>query len=423
MASPNGKKSKKKIIIFSIIGAVLLALALLVILGSNREKIITVQTEKVQRRTITQIVTASGKIQPEVQVKINAEVSGEMIDLPVKEGQRVRKGQLLVRIKPDAYQAQMERTEAALAMQRANLTKAEAEYKRISELFGKNLVSQAEMDIARASHQSAKATNDQASASLKEARETLAKTAIYSPMDGVVSQLKSQLGERVSGSTFTQGTEIMTVADLSRMEGRVDVGENDVVMVSLDDTARIQVDAYSDKQFAGVVTYIANTAKSRGLGTQEEITNFEVRIRLSNAEGINFRPGMSMTADIETERKSNILAIPIQSVTVRLPKEEKMKEEEQAEGEARLITGESKKKKENDVQEVVFVVVEGKVKAMPVKRGIADDAHVEISTGLEESAEVVSGPFKAINRELEDGTKIKIDNKRVAKTGAVAEAK
>lgn len=423
MASSNGKKSKKKIIIFSIIGVVLVALALLVILGSNREKIITVHTEKVQRRTITQVVTASGKIQPEVQVKINAEVSGEIIDLPVKEGQRARKGQLLVRIKPDAYQAQMERAEAALVMQRANLTKAEADYKRISELFEKKLVSQAEMDIARASHQSAKAVHDQASASLKEARETLAKTVIYSPMDGVVSQLKSQLGERVSGSTFTQGTEIMTVADLSRMEARVDVGENDVVMVSLDDTAHIQVDAYSDKQFVGAVTYIANTAKSRGLGTQEEITNFEVRIRLSNAEGINFRPGMSMTADIETERKSNILAIPIQSVTVRLPKEENKKEEEPAEGEARLITGESKKKKENDVQEVVFVVVEGKVKAMPVKRGIADDTFVEINTGLEENAEVVSGPFKAINRELEDGTKIKIDNKRVAKTGAVAEAK
>lgn len=242
-------------------------------------------------------------------------------------------------------------------------------------------------------------------------------------MEGVVSQLRSQLGERVSGSTFTQGTEIMTVADLSRMEGRVDVGENDVVMVSLEDTARIQVDAYSDKRFVGVVTYIANTAKSRGLGTQEEITNFEVRIRLSNTEGINFRPGMSMTSDIETERRPNVLAIPIQSVTVRLPKEEKMKEEEPAEGEARLITGESKKKKEDDVQEVVFVVNEGKVKAMPVKRGIADDTFVEINTGLEETAEVVSGPFKAINRELEEGMKIKIDNKRVAKTGAVAEVK
>jgi HlyD family secretion protein len=423
MAQPNGKKSKRRIIIFSILGTILLALVLLVILGSNREKIVTVQTEKVQRRDITQIVTASGKIQPEVQVKINAEVSGEIIDLPVKEGQRVRKGQLLVRIKPDAYQAQVERAEAVLVMQRANLTKAEAEFKRISELFQKNLVSQAEMDLARASYQSAKAAYDQASASLKEARETLAKTFIYAPMEGVVSQLKSQLGERVSGSTFTQGTEIMTVADLSRMEARVDVGENDVVLVSLGDTARIRVDAYPDRTFLGVVTYIANTAKSRGLGTQEEITNFEVRIRLTNHEGMNFRPGMSMTADIETERHANVLSIPIQSVTVRLPKEEQKKSDEPAEGEARLISGESKKKKDDEVQEVVFVVNDGKVKALPVKRGIADDTYVEIVSGLEEGAEVVSGPFKAINRELEDGTKVKIDNKRTVKTGAVAEAK
>jgi HlyD family secretion protein len=421
MKTGNGKKSKKKIIVFSIIGVVLAALALLVILGSNREKIVSVQTEKALRRTITQIVTASGKIQPEVQVKINAEVSGEIIDLPLKEGDRVRKGQLLVRIKPDAYQAQVERFEAALVMQRANLTKAEAEYKRVSELFEKNLVSQAEMDIAKATFQSAKAAFDQANASLKEARETLAKTSIYSPMDGVVSQLNSQLGERVSGSTFTQGTEIMTVADLSRMEARVDVGENDVVHVSLADTARIEVDAYPDKKFIGIVTYIANTAKTRGLGTQEEITNFEVRIRLRESENVQFRPGMSMTSDIETETRPLVVAIPIQSVTVRQPKVEQQKPEEPAEGEARLITADAKKKKvEEEVQEVVFVVSDGKVKAVPVKRGIADDAYVEIMSGVEENAEVVSGPFKAINRELEDGTTVKVENKPVK---TMAEAK
>ncbi|HWP82101.1 MAG TPA: efflux RND transporter periplasmic adaptor subunit [Bacteroidota bacterium] len=421
MKTTNGKKSKKKIIVFSIIGVVLAALVLLVILGSNREKIVTVQTEKAQRRTITQIVTASGKIQPEVQVKINAEVSGEIIDLPVKEGDRVRKGQLLVRIKPDAYQAQVERFEAALVMQRANLTKAEAEYKRIAELFEKNLVSQAEMDISKATYQSAKGAFDQASASLKEARETLAKTSIYSPMDGVVSQLRSQLGERVSGSTFTQGTEIMTVADLSRMEARVDVGENDVVHISLGDTARIEVDAYPDRKFVGIVTYIANTAKTRGLGTQEEITNFEVRIRMNELEKVQFRPGMSMTADIETETRRGVVAVPIQSVTVRQPKEEENKPEEPGEGEARLATADAKKKKaEEEVQEVVFVVVEGKVKAVPVKRGIADDSYVEITTGLDEGVEVVSGPFKAINRELEDGTKVKVENKTAK---VMAEAK
>ena len=206
MANGNGKKKKKKIIIITIIVVVIAALAVLIFVGSRRETIITVQTEKIQKRTITQIVTATGKIQPETKVKINAEVSGEIIELPVREGQRVRKGQLLVRIKPDAYQAQYERAQANIAMASANLRKAEAEYKRVSGLYSKQLVSEAEMDISQAGFQGAKASYDQAAASVKEARETLAKTSIYSPMDGVVSQLISELAERVSGSTFMQGT-------------------------------------------------------------------------------------------------------------------------------------------------------------------------------------------------------------------------
>jgi len=243
MANGNGKKNKKKIIIFSVIGLLVIVLGVLIFVGSNRETIISVQTEKVQKRTVTQIVTATGKIQPETQVKINAEVSGEITELPVREGQRVKRGQLLVRIKPDAYQAQYERALASLSMNEASLQKAEAEFNRASELFAKKLVSQAEMDIARATYQSSKAAYSQSQASVKEARETLAKSTILAPMDGVISQLNSELGERVSGSTFTQGTEIMTVADLSRMEARVDVGENDVVLVTVGDTARIEVDA------------------------------------------------------------------------------------------------------------------------------------------------------------------------------------
>lgn len=418
----NGKKSKKKIIVFSILGVVLVALALLVILGSNKEKIITVQTEKVQRRNITQIVSATGKIQPETQVKINAEVSGEIIELPVREGQRVRKGQLLVMIKPDQYRAQVERSEATLAIQQANLMKAEADFKRVSDLYSKKLVSGSDMDIAQAAYQSAKASYAQAAASLKEAKETLAKTTIYAPMDGVVSQLKSELGERVSGSTFMQGTEIMTIADLSRMEARVDVGENDVVLVSLGDTARVTVDAYPDRKFVGRVTQIANTAKSRGLGSQEEVVNFEVRILVNQPEGVRFRPGMSMTADIETETHKDVLAVPIQSVTVRTPKVEK-KAEEPAEGEAQLAAT-KKKKEEEKLQEVVFVVSDGKAKTVKVKRGISDDSYVEITQGLDPNMEIVSGSYRAINRELEDGSKVKVDNKQTVQTGtAVVESK
>lgn len=419
MSNSNGKKKKKKIIIFSIIGVVLILLVVLVILGSDREKVHTIQTEKVEYRTITQIVTASGKIQPEKQVKINAEVSGEIIELPVREGQRVRRGDLLVKIKPDAYQAQMERAEAALAVAQANLQKAEAEHKRVTDLYAKNLVSTAEMDLAKASFLSSSASYAQQQASIKEARETLAKTTIRSPMDGVVSQLKSELGERVSGSQFMQGTEIMTIADLSRMEARVDVGENDVVIVSLGDTARIEVDAYPDRKFNGVVTQIANTAKTRGLGTQDEVTNFEVRILIDTPSNVLFRPGMSMTSDIETETKSRVLAVPIQSVTARLPKEDKKEEEKVAEGEAQHEK--SKKAKEDlEVEEVVFYVSNGTVKTSVVKRGISDDSYVEITSGVDEGQEIVSGPYKAINRDLENNAKVKIDNKTTRKTGSTA---
>jgi HlyD family secretion protein len=416
----NGKKSKKKIIIFSVIGVVLVVLVLLVILGSKRDTVFTVQTEKIQHRTITQVVSATGKIQPETKVKINAEVSGEIISLPVREGQRVNKGQLIVRIKPDAYQASMERAEASMAMNEASLRKAEAEFKRVTELFGKQLVSQSEMDIAKSTYESAKAASNQSAASLKESRETYSKTTIYAPMDGIVSQLNCEVGERVSGSTFTQGTEIMTVADLSRMEARVDVGENDVVMVTVGDTAKIDVDSYPDRKFIGTVSQIANTAKSRGTGTQDEVTNFEVRILLKTPEGVHFRPGMSMAADVETETHANVLAVPIQSVTVRAPKEEK-KVEGPAEGEARLDVKQAKKKEEDKLEEVVFVVAEGKVKTLKVKRGLSDDAYVEVTGEKLEGAEVVSGPFKAINRDLENDSSVKVENKAARKTGASAD--
>ncbi|RPI04259.1 MAG: efflux RND transporter periplasmic adaptor subunit [Ignavibacteriae bacterium] len=417
MANGNGKKKKKKIIIFSIIGAVVIVLGVLVFLGSRRETIISVQTEKAERRTITQIVSATGKIQPEIQVKINAEVSGEIITLPVREGQRVTKGQLLVRIKPDAYQAQYESAQANVEMANASLSKAEAEYKRAKDLYAKKLISDSEMDIAKAGYLSSKAAFDQASAASKQARDTFSKTTIYSPMAGVVSQLISELGERVSGSTFTQGTEIMTIADLSSMEARVDVGENDVVMVQKGDTARIEVDSYKDRKFIGVVTQIANTAKSTGVGTQDAVTNFEVRIRVSTPEGVQFRPGMSMAADIETETHTNVLTVPIQSVTVRIPKKE-MKEEPK-EGEAQLIAG--KKKEEDKLEEVVFVVKDGVAKTLPVKRSISNDTYVEVKGDGLEGQEVVSGPFKAINRDLELDSKVKVDNKSARRTGASAD--
>lgn len=416
----NGKKSKKKLIIFSVIGVVLVVLVLLVILGSKRDTVITVQTEKIQRRTITQIVSATGKIQPEVQVKINAEVSGEIISLPVREGQRVAKGQLLVRIKPDAYQAGVEQAQASMNMAEANLRKADADYTRAKDLYTKKLISDSDLELSKANFEGAKASSDQAAASLKQAKDTFSKTTIYSPMDGVVSQLISELGERVSGSTFTQGTQIMTIADLSRMEARVDVGENDVVLVTVGDTAKVEVDSYPDRKFIGTVTQIANTATSRGLGTQDEVTNFQVRIRVVTPPGVSFRPGMSMAADIETETHGNVFAVPIQSVTVRMPKDDK-KVEAPKEGEAVLDVNKNKKKEEDKLEEVVFVIADGKAKTLLVKRGLSDDSYVEVSGNNLEGSEVVSGPFKAINRDLENGSVVKVENKTATRTGGSVE--
>jgi HlyD family secretion protein len=405
----NGKKSKKKIIIFSVIGLVLLALGLIVFLGSKKEPILSVQVEKVKARTLTQVVTATGKIQPEVQVKISPEVSGEIVALPVKEGQKVKKGDILMKIKPDVYVAQRDQWAAGLLQAKARLTKAEAEVKRSKSLLEKNMVSQSEFDLNKAEFETAKASYAQAEASLSQANENLQKTTVLAPMDGVVSQLNSELGERVLGTAQFQGTDVMTIADLSRMEARVDVSENDVILVSIGDTARIAIDAFPDKKVNAVVYEIANTARSKGLGTQEEVTNFQVKIRIVDA-GLTLRPGMSMTADVETETKQNVLSVPIQSVTTRAPKME-VKEGE-GDGQRGMVmasnTG-AKPKADNKPKEIVFVIENGVAKAVTVRRGISSDQYVEIVEGVTDGAEVVSGSYKAINRELEDGAKVRVD--------------
>jgi len=405
----NGKKSKKKIIIFSIIGLLVIALGLVVFLGSRKEPVTTVQVEKVAARTLTQVVTATGKIQPEVQVKITPEVSGEIVTLPVKEGQKVKKGDLLMKIKPDFYVAQRDQYAAGLLQTKASLSKSEPEFRRVETLFKKGLASESEFDQARAAYEASKAAFAQASASLDQANESLRKTTILSPMDGTVSQLNSELGERVLGTVQFQGTDVMTIADLSRMEARVDVSENDVVLVSIGDTARIEVDAFPERKVNAVVYEIANTAKSTGAGTQEEVTNFEVKMRIVGSE-IQLRPGMSMTADIETETKHNVLTVPIQSVTTRMPKMEiKEGEGDGQRGAVLASTNGGKRKEENKAKEIVFVVENGVAKAVPVRRGISDDNYTEILEGVSDSVQVVSGSYKAINRELEDGSKVRIE--------------
>jgi HlyD family secretion protein len=405
----NGKKSRKKL--FIILGILLLVVVLgvLIWLSSKKDPVTVVQVEKAQMRTITQLVTATGKIQPEVMVKITPEVSGEIVALPVKEGQRVKKGDILMKIKPDIYIAQRDQYAAGLLSAKASLSKSEPEYRRIEALFKKGLVSESEYDVARAAYESSKAQYAQATASLNQANESLRKTTVVAPMDGTVSQLNSELGERVLGTQQFQGTDVMTIADLSRMEARVDVSENDVIMVSVGDTARIEVDAFPDRKVIAVVYEIANTATSKGSGTQEEVTNFQVKMRIVSAD-LQLRPGMSMTGNIETETRANVLTVPIQSVTTRMPKMEVKPGEGDGQSGAVMAQGTtSKKKDENKAKEIVFVVDGGVVKAMPVKRGISDDSYMEISEGLKEGAQVVSGSYKAINRELEDGAKVRVE--------------
>ena len=414
------KKSKKKIIIFSVVGGLLIVLTLLVILGSKKEPVYAVQTEKVHQRTITQTVVATGKIYPEVQVVITPEVSGEIIELPVKEGMSVRRGDLLLKIKPDIYTAQRDRAAADLTSARASLLRSESEYKRANELSQKGLISTSEFEQANTNYQVARAQYDQTEAALKQSTESLAKTTIYSPMDGTVSQLKVELGERVLGTSQFQGTTVMTVADLSHMEARVDVGENDIILISIGDTARIEVDALPDKKLNGVVYEIGNSAKTKGLGTQEEVTNFEVKIRVLDTDVV-LRPGMSMTATVETETKHDVLVVPIQSVTTRSLNKEKDKEKEKEgsdESDEMAANDTRIKPKTEKPKEIVFVVENNIAKALEVKRGIADDSYSEIISGLKEGQEVVSGSYKAISRELDEGAKVKVDNTKKKTTGS-----
>ncbi len=420
----NGKKkSKKKLFIFGGIGLLVLILLIVAFIGGNKEEIISVQVEKVVKRTITQTVAATGKINPEFKVVINPEVTGEIVELPVKEGDIVKKGQLLIRIKGDQYQAQKQRLEAnllaaqaTLKMREAELTKVELDYNRVKELHSKGLASDSELEAAKSNYLTTKASLEaaeanvlQSKASLRETLEMLYKTTILSPMDGVVTKLNVEVGERVFGAGFSMGTDIMTVSDLSNIEAVVDVDENDVVLVSIGDTARIQVDAFKDQEFIGLVSEIGNSAKTSGLGTQNEVVNFEVKIKLIDPKN-SLRPGMSCTADIETETIQNVLSVPIQSVTTR---EGTQSVDNLTEGQPEEFqqVKEIKKEKIRKVNEIVFLVENGKAKKVNVETGLSDDNYIAILSGLKGGEDVISGSYKAISRELNDGLQVRVEEK------------
>jgi HlyD family secretion protein len=425
---PSPKNKKRKVIVFSLIGVVIAALATVAAVR-KREVVIEIQTDRVGRRDITEVVVANGRIQPVVQVVINPEVSGEIIELPVKEGQAVKKGDLLLKIKPDNYIAQRNSMEAShlsamanVTLAKANMDKAELEYERAKHLFDMKLVSDSDFltaktsfNVAKASYDTASHQADQAKAGLARADDDLSKTTIVSPIDGTVCKLRSQLGERVVGTAMMAGTEVLTVANLNEMEARVDIGESDVVLIALNQKARLEVEAFRGRKFNGLVTEIANASKTPAAAGQQqmsssaqEATKFEVKIRVLEKE--IFRPGMTVTAEIETRSVTNALAVPIQCVTTRVTDEDRKRQEDARKQAGLSKDPDARQKKEEEalkVPEIVFIAQGDHVKKQKVKTGISDDTHIEIIEGLTGGEEVVTGGYKAISRELDEDKKVR----------------
>jgi HlyD family secretion protein len=426
-------QKKNRIYLYIILGIIAV---LLIVFIAKRIKggsaLSQVETAKVTRQTIIETVNASGKVQPETEVKISADISGEIIELPVKEGDKVKKGQLLVRIKPDQYQSALEKaqaivnnakatlanSQAAYAQSKANLEKAKLIYNRNKKLFDQNAISLADFQNIEADYKVAQAQEDAGEqsvkgarysvestvASLKDAEDALKKTAVYSPINGIVSKLSVELGERVVGTMQMAGTEMMRVADLSNMQVQVEVNENDIVRLKLNDTADIDIDAYRGENFKGVVTEISNSAESTALGV-EKVTNFIVKIKILEASyrqllGADktiptpFRPGMSANVTIHTKEVSHVLAVPILAVTTRTDK------------------GTVDTSAHNKGSEVVFLFNNGIAKSQKVTTGIQDDTYIEVKSGLNEGQEVISGPYRIVSKELKDDDKVEKNKKK-----------
>jgi HlyD family secretion protein len=425
--------SKKNIYIIS--GALIILIVALIglkkagVIGNNEDQKV-VEVKKAETMTIVETVSATGKIQPEIEVKISSEVSGEIIDLPIKEGQQVKKGDLLVRINPDIYVSGVNRTAATLSTTKAGLNLAEAQvkeakanYDRNKVLFDKGIISKSEWDkvvssyeVALANKQSAYYNVQSASATLTEAKDNLGRTTIYAPADGTISLLSVELGERVLGTQQMAGTEILRVANLNNMEVEVDVNENDIVKVSIGDSATIEVDAYLKKEFKGIVTSISNSA-STAL-TADQVTNFKVKVRILKESYVDllegkpesyspFRPGMTATVDIITKRKENIIGVPISAVVI---KEDTIFTKKDI-----LVELEDEEKKSKGTYaldqkfECVFVKIGDLAKLRVVKTGIQDDTNIEIVSGLNKGEEIITGPYTMVSKELSSNDKVKVE--------------
>jgi HlyD family secretion protein len=414
--------------------------------GGGQEK--TVETAEADIRTITQIVSASGRIQPEVEVIIRPDVSGEVIELTVREGDYVREGDLLLRIKPDIYQARIDELNAALLTQRARMEQARAtmlqsemEFLKNQQLFDRNLISELEFKQSETNMESQKANFrateyqiESARAQLRRAEEELQQTVIRAPKDGSISRLNIERGERVLGNTQTAGTEMMRIARLNQMEIEVDVNENDIVNVSLGDVADIDVDAYPNRTFQGMVTEIANSADVTGTGSAEQITNYKVKIRITTPHNLNsgpeaqivqiaeqeapagppspdFKPGMSGTVDIRTHTVTDVVSVPIQAVTVRNFAGETADSDTLKAGSEAEIQHRRSDNKE-DFRRVVFVNDNGTARRVPVETGISDNTHIQILSGIDAGTEIVTGSYRILSRDLSDGDPIRVENRQ-----------
>jgi HlyD family secretion protein len=412
------KNSKKRLIILLIV--FLIAVVSIVLLTINRgEKSIKVSVETVGKRTITQTVTAIGKIQPEMQVKISSQTSGEVIFLAVKEGDTVSNGQVLVRIKPDIIETQLDQYKAALEgskmdidIRKADMNRQKSTLKRITELYEKEFVSQDEFERTKTAYEqsvmgynAALSRYAQSEASLKQIQRSAERTIVYSPLNGIVTQLNIENGEKVLGTEMMEGTAMMIVSDLSIMNAEVEVDENDIILVKIGDKAKIEIDAFPDKIFDGYVIEIGHSAISNKLGTQDQVTNFKVKIRMFAPEN-KLRPGMSCSVDILTETRKDIIAVPLQAVTIRETNLNTKPDVEEDETEE-IDTKKDKAKRPNSV---VFLQNKNKAKKVTVETGISDNGYIEITKGLKLGDKVIKGSFMAVSKELDDGLLIQIDS-------------
>ncbi len=446
--------------ILIILGILIVVLIVGKLIAGKGDDGVKVSAEKSEKRTIIETVNASGKVYPEVEVKITPDISGQITELDVKEGDSVKKGQILARIYADIYATQRDQAAAAVSQQeamtansksqldalKATLDQTQHAYERQKQLLQDKVISKAEFEQAESSYLSAKANYDaakqaivgnqasvqSAEANLQRANKDLSRTTLTAPMDGVISSLSVKEGERVAGNSFALGTEMMRVADMSVMEVRVDVGENDIVKVNLGDSADVEVDAYNNRKFKGIVTQIAASTESSGAATaassSNDVTNYEVRIRLipssysdlfdpKNPRKFVFRPGMNASADIKTKKHDNVLSVPINAVAARVKGSDKSVEDQKKENKKNGPnqddnldnSGNNSNVNTDELEEVVFVVQkDGTVKKTVVTTGIQDINYIEILSGLKEGDQVVTGPYNAVSKTLKDGNKVKI---------------